>query len=92
MRQVNWPLLALFVVVWLILGQLFMGHAVHLVWALEGTILEFRSFEANFFVGIKPRKRILEINFTSIHLLVKRQNFLIAPSNLIHTRHYTSSK
>ena len=31
MRHVNWPLLALFVVVWLILGQLFMGHAVHLV-------------------------------------------------------------
>jgi hypothetical protein len=67
-------------------------NSLYEVFLLEGTILEFRSFEANFFVGIKPRKRILEINFTSIHLLVKRQNFLIAPSNLIHTRHYTSSK
>ena len=55
MRQVNWPLLALFVVVWLILGQLFMGHAVHLVsnMGIRGDNFGILGFQNNFFCTLE---------------------------------------
>ena len=68
MRQVNWPLLALFVVVWLILGQLFMGHAVHLVWALEGTILEFCGFKTTLFYTNISEYQTFFLNFKVVIL------------------------